>query len=61
MASLIGICTAALDKNIESLKKKGLLQRIGPAKGGNWKIIFPSLLRLPGMKIFFNNILNLNT
>ncbi len=26
-------------KNLNKLKKKGLLKRIGPAKGGHWKII----------------------
>ena len=38
MSKLIGISTTAIDKNIESLKKKGLLKRIGPAKGGHWKV-----------------------
>ena len=41
MAAIIGISTTALDKNIEKLKKKGLLQRIGSAKSGHWKIVFP--------------------
>jgi len=38
MARKIGISTTALDKNINTLKKKGLLTRIGPAKGGHWKV-----------------------
>jgi len=41
MAAIIGISTTALDKNIAKLKKKGLLQRIGAAKGGHWKTIIP--------------------
>ena len=41
MAAIIGISTTALDKNIEKLKKKRLLQRIGAAKGGHWETIIP--------------------
>ncbi len=41
MAVIIGISATALDKNIEKLKKKGLLQRVGAAKGGHWKIVLP--------------------
>ncbi|MBI4981002.1 winged helix-turn-helix transcriptional regulator [Candidatus Woesearchaeota archaeon] len=39
MAERIGISTTAIDKNIASLKKKGILKRIGGAKGGHWEII----------------------
>jgi len=39
MSEKIGISTTAIDKNIDALKKKGLLKRIGSAKGGHWKII----------------------
>lgn len=42
MASMIGISSTAVDKNIETLKEKGLLMRIGPAKGGHWEITNPS-------------------
>jgi ATP-dependent DNA helicase RecG len=35
----IKISTTAVDNNISKLKKKGLLRRIGPAKGGYWGII----------------------
>ena len=38
MSKKIGISTTAIDKNINLLKKKGLLKRVGPAKGGYWKI-----------------------
>lgn len=34
----IKISTTAVDNNISKLKKKGILERIGPAKGGYWKI-----------------------
>ena len=39
MAKRICISTTAIDKNIKTLKNKGLLRRIGPAKGGHWEII----------------------
>ncbi|MDO9517185.1 MAG: HTH domain-containing protein [Methanosarcinaceae archaeon] len=39
MAESVGISTNAIDKNIVSLKKKGLLKRIGPDKGGMWKVV----------------------
>jgi len=28
-----------IDKNIETLKKKGLIERVGPEKGGHWEVI----------------------
>lgn len=39
MSERIGISSTAIDKNIKTLKKKGLLKRIGPAKGGYWKVV----------------------
>ncbi|MBU2564992.1 MAG: putative DNA binding domain-containing protein [Candidatus Thermoplasmatota archaeon] len=39
MAESIGISTTAIDKNITSLKKKGLLKRVGPDRGGYWKVL----------------------
>jgi predicted HTH transcriptional regulator len=38
MAEIIGISTTAVDKNMETLKKKGILKRVGPDKGGYWEI-----------------------
>lgn len=38
LSKSIGISTTAIDKNITQLKKKDLLKRIGPAKGGYWKL-----------------------
>jgi len=35
----IKISTTAVDNNISKLKKKGLLRRVGPAKGGHWEVI----------------------
>jgi ATP-dependent DNA helicase RecG len=39
MAEKIGISTTAIDKNITALKAKGLLTRIGAAKGGHWQVV----------------------
>jgi len=39
LSQKIKISTTAIDKNIEMLKRKGLIKRIGSAKGGYWKII----------------------
>lgn len=39
MAEKIGISTTAIDKNITALKTRGLLTRIGPDKGGHWKVV----------------------
>ena len=39
LAEKIGISTTAIDKNIDSLKKKGLIKRQGPDRGGYWEII----------------------
>jgi predicted HTH transcriptional regulator len=34
----IGISLTAVENNIAKLKAKGLLKRIGPAKGGHWEV-----------------------
>lgn len=39
MSEIIGISITAIDKNISSLKKKGILKRVGPAKGGYWEVL----------------------
>jgi len=39
LSRLLGLSTTAVEKNIAKLKEKGLLKRIGPAKGGYWEII----------------------
>jgi ATP-dependent DNA helicase RecG len=38
LSKKVGISTTAVDKNIAKLKEKGLLNRIGPDKGGHWEI-----------------------
>ena len=39
MSEAIGIRPSSIDKNITTLKEKGYLKRVGPAKGGHWEII----------------------
>lgn len=39
MAQSLGISTTAIDKNLTTLKEKGLLRRVGPDKGGHWEVI----------------------
>ncbi len=39
LAGKINISTTAIDKSITALKKKGLLRRVGPDKGGHWEVV----------------------
>ena len=39
MSETVGIRSSSIDKNITTLKEKGHLKRVGPAKGGHWEII----------------------
>ncbi len=39
MAKTVGISTTAVDNNLKKLKQKGVLRRIGPDRGGHWKIL----------------------
>ena len=39
MAKYIGISTTAIDKNIKTLREKGILERVGGRKEGYWKIL----------------------
>jgi ATP-dependent DNA helicase RecG len=39
MADEIGISSRAVEKNLASLKKNGIINRIGPNRGGYWKIM----------------------
>jgi len=38
MSSVIGISERKTKKNIAKLKEKGLLRRLGPARGGHWEV-----------------------
>ncbi|MDR2728581.1 MAG: hypothetical protein LBB56_05560 [Chitinispirillales bacterium] len=39
MAVSIGLSVKAVEKNIQQLKIEGLIARVGPKKGGHWKIL----------------------
>ena len=39
----IGLGTTAIENNIAKFKEKGILKRVGPAKGGHWEIIDESM------------------
>jgi len=38
LAKILGISITAVENNIRKLRQKQLLERVGPAKGGYWKI-----------------------
>ncbi|RLG14267.1 MAG: hypothetical protein DRN71_03385, partial [Candidatus Nanohalarchaeota archaeon] len=38
LSNSIGINQSAIQKHLDTLKKKGLLKRIGPDKGGHWQV-----------------------
>ena len=38
LAKLLSISTTAVEKNLHFLKTHRLIERIGPAKGGHWKV-----------------------
>ena len=39
MAKILGINQSALQKHMDNLKRKGIIRRIGPARGGYWEIV----------------------
>ncbi len=39
LSEILNINPSAIQKHINKLKQKGLLKRIGPAKGGYWEIV----------------------
>ena len=39
LSVLVGISSRKIEQNIRKLWERGILQRIGPAKGGHWKVI----------------------
>ena len=38
LAEKIGISAKAIEKHLANLKADGIVERIGPAKGGYWKV-----------------------
>lgn len=39
MAEKLGVTTRAVEKQLANLRKKGIITRIGPNKGGHWEVI----------------------
>jgi ATP-dependent DNA helicase RecG len=39
LSDKLGISARKVEENISKLKKKGLLKRMGPAKGGHWEVL----------------------
>jgi len=38
LAEIAGLTRRGIEWNLAKLKEKGILERIGPAKGGHWEI-----------------------
>jgi ATP-dependent DNA helicase RecG len=38
LSQRIGLCTTDIKNNIAKFKEKGILKRVGSAKGGHWEI-----------------------
>ena len=38
MAEKLGITTRAVEKQLANLRKKGIITRVGPNKGGHWEV-----------------------
>ena len=39
LSLILKISTTAIENNLSRLKKKGILRRVGPAKGGHWEVV----------------------
>ena len=39
LSKIVGISQTAIENNVAGLKNRGLLKRIGPAKGGRWELV----------------------
>ena len=39
MADVVGISSRKVEENLAKLKSKGIIERVGPDKGGYWKIL----------------------
>ena len=42
ISEILELSTTAVENNIRKLKEKQLIKRIGPDKGGYWKVIKPN-------------------
>jgi len=39
LAGIAGLTRRGIEWNLAKLKEKGIIKRIGPAKGGYWKVV----------------------
>lgn len=39
LSEIVGISSRKIEENIKKLKAKGVVKRIGPAKGGHWEVL----------------------
>lgn len=39
LSEFVGISQRKIEENIAKLKEKGILRRVGPAKGGHWEVL----------------------
>ncbi len=39
LAEIAGLTRRGIEWNLAKLKEKGIIKRIGPAKGGHWKVV----------------------
>jgi len=40
LAEKIGVTERSVEQNIQKLQDRGIVRRIGPAKGGHWEVLF---------------------
>jgi len=40
ISTKLELSTTAIENNIKKLREKNILEHVGPAKGGQWRIIF---------------------
>jgi len=38
LSNLVGVTSHSVERNLKKLHESGLVKRIGPAKGGHWKV-----------------------
>ena len=39
LSGLIGVTTRSIERNIKKLQEDGVLERVGPARGGYWELL----------------------
>jgi predicted HTH transcriptional regulator len=39
LAGILGVTERSIERNIRMLQEKGIIRRVGPAKGGHWQVL----------------------